>query len=452
MDWSRFPDALALRILLAAVSALGDVAALQALERRARRLAPKAAWALAVAGAELGAGVCAALSCSTGGHVDWLLAVRSAASGRLRCTPAPGLRDANADRSGHACEVLRGTRLVVFGGARRRQTQQGHAEAVADIAVLDLVHLQWLEVQDHETCDPVPSVKAPGPAPRVRPTLTKCNFGCATLVGGQTFAGPGTGHPFGDVWRLECEEHSAGKISFQWHEVEAGGCVFPSRSCHTAVRAPCGLLVIGGAGPGGHVLPCEAYCLADGAWHLPEQSGLLPPQGALHHGCYHRGCVVLVGGIDDAGLQRRGLGRPTDVHLLHVATWAWERLARHPLTPPLHSRSAALLLGSRLLVVGGDPGSPAGQSDDVAVLDLDTATAPSACPAGARQAVWSAGQASGPSFAAAGHSLVGGVLLGGHGRVDGQAPAALLLPDLGTAPAAAAPAGRTARVPRWFKR
>lgn len=194
------------------------------------------------------------------------------------------------------------------------------------------------------------------------------------------------------------------------------------------------------------MLPCEAYCLSGDEWHLPEQTGLFPPQGALHHAICRSERMVLVGGIDDNGLQRRGLGRPTDVHILDLRTWCWERLARHDLTPPLHTRTAALVLGNRLFIIGGDGGGAEAQSGRVVALRLDGLDTPVGhC---GRQARWVECAALGTPFAAAGHVALGGMLLGGLGRKDPAAPAALLVPDT----AAPAVSARQPRAPRWFKR
>mmetsp|Transcript_172334 Transcript_172334/g.547195 ORF Transcript_172334/g.547195 Transcript_172334/m.547195 type:complete len:217 (-) Transcript_172334:207-857(-) len=196
----------------------------------------------------------------------------------------------------------------------------------------------------------------------------------------------------------------------------------------------------------------QAYCLSDGTWRLPEQSGLFPPQGALHHAACSGPRLVLAGGVDEAGLQRRGLGRPTEVHLLDLTTWVWQRLTRQAFMPPLHSRAASVVLCGRLFIVGGHAGGIENQTDYVAVLDLRTLR-------------WSRGAATGRRFAASGHSIVGGVLLGGLGRRDEQAPVAPLLPG-GAAEArpggaassgdgqAGSPKGRSQakKVPKWFQK
>lgn len=469
MEWAKFPDAVQARVLLAAVTVSSDVAGLRSLERRASHLAPATAWARAAAHAQLGIGICAALTFSAaaepledkgacggvggGAGPDWSRVLRNATAGRLRCASPPlGLAsDARqGDRSGHAAALVRGTCLVVFSGVQAEQLQTPPQEASSPIMPLAAVDLErgcWVEIFECGGEDPasIPS------RPRVRPTLTARGFSGATLVGGQTAAG----RVFGDLWSLRCEMVSQGagsRMQCSWQEVATRGLGFPARSCHTAVATPCGLLVVGGVGLDGHVLPCEAYCLdfdhagARAAWRLPEQSGLFPPQGALHHGCHYRDHLVLVGGVDDAGLQRRGLGRATDVHLLNLNTWVWERLGRHPLTPPLHSRAAPVLFGDCLLLVGGDSGASSGQTSDVAVLNLERTVAPRPSCCG-RGAVWSTGVVVGLTFGAAGHSALGGVLLGGLGRSDPAAPVALLLPDA----APPAPKAKARQVPRWFK-
>lgn len=248
-----------------------------------------------------------------------------------------------------------------------------------------------------------------------------------------------------------------------WERLEATGYKFPERACHTSVDTPRGLVAIGGVGAAGRVLACDAYCLDEGAeWSLPEQSGLLPKEGALHHGCYHRGYVVLVGGVDDAGLQRRGLGRPTEVHILCLESWAWSRLPRSGVTPPLHSRSAMLVLGRMMYIIGGDSGSAAAHTNNVAALDLNictsTTTTTLACE-GLTEKVWTIGEVLGDPWAAAGHTVEAGALIGGLNRSDALAPVAFVLPDFDIKPATAG--GRTSsgyspdqkvKVPRWFKR
>lgn len=456
----KFPDAVLERILLAAVSSPADVLGLRSLERRACQLGTRSSWIEAAAIAHLGTGVCAALRCNNSNSgIDWSLALRSASEGRLRCsTFGGGLKSATAERSGHSSILLRDTLLIVFGGTKLRAPGEDEAEhdreivdlrlpsaAVAEFAALNLASGRWLEVVDCGNSEPLP---------RLRGTLTPVGFDSATLVGGQTFAGPGTGSPFQDVWELRCAREEKGVVAYQWQELtnEIDGCVFEARSCHTTVRTSVGLLVFGGVGKTGHVLPCEAYCLSDKTWSIPSQSGLLPQQGALHHGVYHREKVVLVGGIDDAGLQRRGLGRPTDVYVLHLTSWVWERLGRHPLTPPLHSRAAMMVFSNCILIVGGDSGSHKAASNTVACLKLDDAVKSSACSEGMKEAVWSTGITAGVEFAAAGHSVTGGILMGGLAREDSAAPAAFLVPDITPRGTQAEAVKKQAKVPRWFKK
>lgn len=461
MSWDQFPDAVLERVLLAAVSSPADVPRLRSLERRARHLGVTSAWVEAAAIAQLGAGVCATLRCSHGGSdFDWLVALRSASEGRLRCSAFPQNRNATAERSGHSSIVLRGELLIVFAGVKcqapgQDEVPEGHEDpetrrpssaAVAEFAALDLTCGQWLGVMDCGNTEPLP---------RLRSSLTPLGFASATLVGGQTFEGPGTGSPFNDVWRLQCEPVKKGIMTYHWKELtnELGGRPMEARSCHTAVQTPCGLLFFGGVGKSGHVLPCDAYCLRDSTWTLPSQSGLLPQQGALHHGMYHCDHVVLAGGVDDAGLQRRGLGRPTEVHTLNLTTWVWERLARHPLTPPLHSRAAMMAFGNCILIVGGDSGARMGSSNYVASLNLDEVVKPASpsCAAG-KQAVWKTGVVTGVEFAAAGHTVTGGILIGGLGRQDLAAPAAFLVPDVKPRAPEAAAVKKQAKAPRWFKK
>eukprot|EP00928_Gymnodinium_smaydae_P062306 TRINITY_DN461_c1_g3_i1.p1 TRINITY_DN461_c1_g3~~TRINITY_DN461_c1_g3_i1.p1 ORF type:complete len:482 (-),score=82.58 TRINITY_DN461_c1_g3_i1:55-1470(-) len=471
MDWASFPDTVAERVLLAAVSEPKDVARFRVLERRvAERGASAEAWAEAAAQASLGPGVCASLRCSARAAApDWRRALQSSAAGRLRCSAAPEqlLRSRcggeAAERSGHAATVLRDRYLILFGGVQwtkpqaeeDQQPQEAKGKAVANLAVLDLLLGCWIACA--ESSDQPPAACAHvAPSPRLRPTLTAVGSAEAMLIGGQTYAGRGTGYPFADVWRLTCD--AAGESL--WREIVPDGCALPPRSCHTTVATPAGLVVVGGVGQEGNVLPCEAYCLSDGAWTLPPQSGLFPPQGALHHGCCYRGRLVLIGGVDDAGLQRRGLGRPTEVHILDVTTWVWERLARSSLTPPLHSRSAALPLGNRIILVGGDAGRFSnGQSDYATVLDLEATEATRAV--GQAQAVWRPSSVTGLAFAASGHSVAGGILLGGGARTadsqlfqrsDAAAPAAFLLPDTEAPALPKAKAKERSGVPRWFKR
>ncbi|CAK0858770.1 unnamed protein product, partial [Prorocentrum cordatum] len=456
MDWARLPDAALERAFMGAITVPADISAFQRVEQRLRRVATPAAWAEAAAMAHLGTAVCAALRCSGGGAPpDWALALQRAAGGRLRCFEAPAAMRSHAqraDRSGHAAAVVQGDCLAVFGGAQRQSLGRDPAvlehprTAVAELAVLDLLRGAWLEVQEQGTCSP---------APRVRPTLTPKGLDGAILVGGQTFSGPGVGCPFGDVWTLECKRVGESATRCRWVEVTTTGCDLPKRSCHTAVLAPCGLVVVGGAGVGGCALSCEAYCLTGNTWHSPSQSGLFPPHGALHHGCCHRNQLVLIGGVDEAGLQRRALGRPTDVHVLCLSSWVWERLARHPLSPALHSRAAPLQLGQRIYIIGGDPGNLAGSAGTMAVLHLSSLGPGKRGDVGARKAEWSsAGVVDGtPYFAAAGHSVVGGVLLGGLDRSDRLAPVALLVPDAWPSePLQQARPAQLSQGPRWFRR
>lgn len=456
MEWTGLPDAVLERALLAAVSSPRDVLAFQVIERRTRHLAESSAWTAMAARAHLGAGICASLGCNrlSQKEVDWREALLGAARGHLRCSSVAdsvgqhgpsnlSTDQAAAERSGHVCVILHGTVLFVFGGVRRQTPDQEHPAAVAEPLAIDLSSACWLAVQDDGM-----SLGTPGP--RVRPTLTAHGASSAILVGGQTFEGPGTGTPYDEIWNLQCEypDKEAGVIRCHWHTLEPCGCSFEARACHTAVNTPCGLLVFGGVGQYGRVLCCEAYCLNEGKWTMPAQSGLLPREGALHHGCYLRRHVVLVGGVADAGLQRRGLGRATDIHVLSLDTWVWSRLPRHDLTPPVHVRAAPLVLGNRLFLVGGDSGGPSAQSDYVAVLDLDS-TISRDDETGA-QPVWARGAVAGLPFTAAGHSIEGGILLGGLNRTDDQAPIAFLLPDAQNLQVPAAKA--RAKVPRWFKK
>lgn len=453
MAWAEFPDSVAARILLAAITMAEDVARFRSLESRCARVA-STAWAEAAAHATLGFGMCAALRCNSKTAVDWSLALRQIFAGRLRCSTAPALVSETAERSGHVTAVLRGSWLVVFGGVQRQSLEQAHAEAVSRLAVLDLSRGRWLEVTD--ACD---FEKRFEPLPRLRASLTEEAFQTAILIGGQTFAGPGSGYPFGDAWRLTIESDGADAVKCIWHETVLSGCSFPPRACHTAIKTPSGLLIFGGVGAEGLVLSCEAYCLLNDAWHLPAQTGLYPLQGAMHHGCYHAGHVLLIGGVDDAGLQRRALGRPTDVYLLNVQTWVWERLARHPLTPPLHSRSAVLACGTQILIIGGDSGrSTNGQSDTVSLLDVRATVATRSI--GRGQAIWRSGSATGLRFAASGHTVTGGVLIGGGTRAshsqlfqrsDPSAPAAFLLPDTKLETPQVAATKQSTSAPRWFK-
>eukprot|EP00927_Polykrikos_kofoidii_P048215 TRINITY_DN42434_c0_g1_i1.p1 TRINITY_DN42434_c0_g1~~TRINITY_DN42434_c0_g1_i1.p1 ORF type:complete len:469 (-),score=56.70 TRINITY_DN42434_c0_g1_i1:86-1492(-) len=467
MEWSKFPDAVQVRVLLAAVAAPSDVANLRTLERRAAHLVSSDAWAEAVAFAHLGSGMCNLLTCVTSGAFDadgtrvsakkaslgpdWPLVLRSAAAGRFRCVTAPEGIKAEAkqgDRSGHAATVLRGAVLVIVGGARMDQGQAPPwqlSPPETRVASIDLKRGRWIEVSESVVDG---STTFPS-HPRVRPSLTALGYDRATLVGGMSIGA----RSFRDVWTLCCEIGAKEEDSIlrcSWQELAPKGPRFPARSCHVAVSTPCGLVVVGGVGDDGHVLPCEAYCLGTDPvsggdeWRLPQQSGLFPPQGALHHGCYHRGRLFLVGGVDDAGLQRRGY-HMTDVHLLDLGSWVWERLGRHELTPSLHSRAAPLLLGHKLLLVGGDAGGNTAKSDHVAVLNLERSLDLKPC--GGREAFWMTGSVEGVAFAAAGHTVIGGVLLGGIERTDAAAPVALLLPDV----APPIPKAKARQLPRWFK-
>lgn len=455
-SWQFFPDAVFERILSAAAAAPLDVQACVALERRGRHLAATL-WGLA-ARLQLGPTVCAALRSSSGG-VDGAggsavsLAIRGgpgfeelrgATAGRLECRSAPkAMRASQAARSGHAAVVLGQSKVAIFGGIR-------DSEAVADPAVLDLGKCQWLAVQDQ-----TPDGPCAGPGPRLRASFTALSdresSHQALLLGGQTWAGVGTGTPYGDCWTVTCRiETIEGDdvVHWTWSELAVSGDLPEARACHLAVMAPCGLLVVGGVGARGRVLCCDAYCLADDVWRLPAQSGLFPPQGALHHGAVHGNRLILVGGIDEDGLQRRGLGRPTEVHVLDLSTWAWQRLARQTLTPPVHSRAASLVLAGKLFIVGGDIGGLRSDSNDVAVLDL------------ASQQWLPSGRVEGAAFRASGHTVQGGVVIGGLRREDAEAPVAFLVPTsvpkssaaMQSDVVAAAAVPPQKKIPRWLKR
>mmetsp|Transcript_96886 Transcript_96886/g.273859 ORF Transcript_96886/g.273859 Transcript_96886/m.273859 type:complete len:425 (-) Transcript_96886:64-1338(-) len=424
MAWESLPDTVLERLFKTCAKGPTCVCALQQLERRAL-VCSAAAWDSAAIG-YLGAGVCAALVSRAGGPLDWKEVQRKAVAGRLqeRIESVPLLCTCDrAARSGHAVSVLSGSIMIVFGGILDGQ-------AVAEPLVFDLVRRCW----------PSMDFNAPSPSPRIRATLTAQSAAGATLICGQSFQGPGTGTPIDDVWRVECERADGEFASLRWQAVCPSGCEFSARSCHTAVDTPHGLLVIGGVGTAGRTLPCEAYCFGeDDTWILPPQSGLFPPQGALHHACCHRGRVVLAGGVDDAGLQRRGLGRPTELHTLDLSSWVWARLARQPFTPPMHSRAAGWRLGNSLLIVGGDDGGPGHGSSFLAVLNLSSLE-------------WSRGVMTGPTFRAAGHAVAAGVLLGGLRREDPLAPVSLLVPDLSPQAEKGASPTRRASAPRWLKR
>jgi len=457
MGWHELADTIVARVLLAAVSGPHDVSVLMSLERRIRHLVQAASWRKAAAHAYLGQGLCAALLLkSSRSEPDWKALVQRASQGHFCCTPAPELSGPRSDRSGHAAVLLKSSLLVIFGGVRRPTADSDfeHAQAIAELAVMDLEHLRWLSVNESTDWQSGPST----PLPRWKPTLTDNSFASACLVGGQTYDGPGKVSFFSEVWQLNCGnvDASNGALACEWRPMTLSGCHFPARSCHTAVRADCGVLVLGGVGAEGHVLPCEAYCLQGSEWTLPSQSGLLPPQGAVHHACHFQGMLVLVGGVDDAGLQRRGLGRPTDVYVLDLNTWIWERLLRHPLSPSLHSFSAMLVFGSRLFIFGGNSACAGGKSDfeSVAIFDMKHLATTSSCPGQARQAQWSQGAAVGISSQVVGHTLAGGVLLGGNHRTDGKVSrtsVSLFWPHIKVQQAQSS-GTRKPGAPRWFKR
>ena len=93
-------------------------------------------------------------------------------------------------------------------------------------------------------------------------------------------------------------------------------------------------------------------------------------------------------------------------------------------------------------------GAEPARSSAVHVLDLD-GTLRRRC-GGRGPAAWSQGKVGGDCWsAAAGHTVLGGVLLGKLGRSEEHtSPVALLLPDPSADPAP--PVAR--KVPKWFKR
>lgn len=464
VEWGTLPDAACEGLALLAAASPRDAAAFLVVDRRASSLALKV-WAY-VAETQFGTAVCAALRHSrpTWAPAPSLGELRNAAAGRLECCPAPtGAAPEHAARTGHAAALLWPSLLAVYGGMRfADRGAVGGAEAagawtaVADAAAFDVERARWLRVE--ELWDAVSAGPEARPGPRLRASLTTLavvGSGEAVLLGGRNFRGGNLGRPYGDAWRVRCSADASGStVDWHWAELHPGGSPPAARDGHAAVLAPCGLLVLGGIGEGGKVLPCEAYCLAGDEWRLPKQSGLFPPQGALHHGVCHGNRLLLVGGVDDVGLMRHGLGgMPTELHVLDLATWVWARLARQPLSPRLCTSAAAMVLCNRLFVVGGLEASwPAGarrQGDFVAVLDLE-------------RLLWMRGTVVGRPFAAAGHSIVGGILLGGLDQLDTQAPVAFLVPqaalrvsgDAAEPLAQPAPAGASPqqKVPRWFRR